>query len=461
MNTYSKLLLIGLFIPSVLAMAPQSPKPLKRPIYTIEPSDKIQFAKETGHFKVDDKEGNSRSVKLFLEHAAQKGEAPESLKKIAKARSMLDVAKTAHWANEQLFMVTSENGNQYILKEIKYTMKPKEEIARLERAYNSLRLEPYIHPEKKNNLSLILARTYLKYNDGKRDHYLVLMSKAKGNSLQSVMEQVKSQSSQAAMDLASQAYYDLGAAMARFYKQYGALNKTVIHKDLHAGNIFYDPKSRLVTLIDNEGFARSLEEPRSISEDLSKLFVLSPRIMERGNPDFFQGNKELLKRWYAVALTSFIFGFIRTYDKSEQLAIFMQLKNELMQRIGLDDNATKFANQTGIFTIIEKEILPQLEQKLIKEKKTPLHIAAGNCDLTQLVAIFINEKTKTINQPDAYGNMPLHEAAYYGCLRAAELLLKAGATVNAPNVNKETPLFKARYNKQKSLEDFLKSQGAK
>lgn len=444
---------IAMMYPTLLfTMEQPSPRREPRKIKQSDISPKIKLDKK-GFFVLDDKEGNSSSVIHFLENAATQNKAPQSLKKIKKAVALN--RETSKYANDQLFLVINEKGKKYILKEIKPSMKPGEEIKRLDRAFFSLRLEPYIFPQDKDKLSLSLPRAYLSYIDSsKQKHTLVLMPKAKGDSLQSVMEKFK-ENPNATIDLACQAYYDLGRALAKFYQTYGPLDKTIVHGDLHAGNIFYDPKTGLTTLIDNERIAYSLEGRKDISKDLGHLAILSPCIVEYGKPEFLK--KIDLKRWYNIILPSFIIGFIRAYPKEKRAEIFKKVKDSIL-KWGVDERATNTAHKYGIDKII-KSVLYMLDEKLIKEGKTELHIAAGNCDLTKVLDIIIQEGTKAINAQDNDGNLPLHEAAYFGCKRSAELLLKAGSKLQTKNKKGETPLFKAQYGKHKGVEEFLKKKG--
>lgn len=93
--------------------------------------------------------------------------------------------------------------------------------------------------------------------------------------------------------------------------------------------------------------------------------------------------------------------------------------------------------------------------------KTYLHSYAGAWYDLNALKKEMKFAPKAIHAKDGDGNMPLHEAAYYGNLEAVKLLIKAGAKVNAKNKKGETPLSKAKYSKHKEIIQFLKSKGAK
>ena len=109
---------------------------------------------------------------------------------------------------------------------------------------------------------------------------------------------------------------------------------------------------------------------------------------------------------------------------------------------------------------IIQESVENLKTQLISENKTELHCASNNPDLITLVEILFTEKTTATNMQDLVGNIPLHEAAYFGCTKSVELLLLKGSNINAKNSKGETPLFKARYNNHATIVDILKRHGA-
>lgn len=437
MNNFVKRIMLSLFSIAVIAN-----------LTAMEQADVIVKVSGDASIKFDGKGhfANSSDAIKFLKKAAKKGKISHGFKKIQEAKALLKEAKTAKWATEQLFLVKCENGNSYIIKEIKQDKNPRDEIKRLERAHNARRMQPYIYPNKTDGLQFVFPTNYIQYTHNNKEHILVIMPKAKGKSLQSIMERFSnSPDDDKLVSLACAAYYDLGMAIAKFYQSQGTINSTLTHGDFHHGNIFYDEDSRLVTLIDNERLCKALKKPADISSDLSHLFVTSPFIMEWSNSGFMKTID--FKRWYKITLSSFIIGFIRVYPKQERLDIFKKLKDLLLKwncAVKKDDSKEIRGIIKEVLIINEKDG-QNLEQQLFSECKTELHIAAGNSDLVTLVEIMLNEKTTAIDKKDLDGNTPLHEAAYFDSLKAAKLLIHAGAKVNAHNNQGETPLFKAKY----------------
>ncbi len=453
MNLYTHLLLATFF--SILPICAVGQSTQKDPSNTkkiaiVQNLDGVRFSNK-GHFL------HHNDVTRFLKRAAQEGKISASFKEIQEART-LTKESAASWANEQLFLVKCANGGSYIVKEIKQDKDPRGEIERLERARKAACLQRYIYPKSKGSLQAIFPTDYVRYVHHNKEHILVIMPKAKGICMQSIMEKFKHDPyDQSVISLACKAYYDLGKAMAKFYQNHGTLNHTIIHNDLHHGNIFYDAKSRLVTLIDNERITNTIEHPSDISSDLSFLFVTSPFVIEWGKPGFIKGLD--FNRWYKITLTSFILGFIRAYPNEQRPMIFNALKALLLTwntNVRKEDSREIRTIITQILVMNEKNN-QNLEYQFLIEGKSELHIAAGNPDLTGLVKILLDEKSKAVNKRDRDGNNPLHEAAYYGCLKAAKLLLKEDCNKNARNNKGETPLYKAQFQNNRSLIALLQA----
>ena len=415
----------------------------------INPHRTIHFDRN-GHFN------DGKQVALFIEQAVHENAAPRCLSEIHEVKKLSKEAQEAKFSSEQLWKITCKEGSSFILKEIHHDKAPLEEIKRLERGRTSQRLQQYVHPHERDNLQLIFPSSYLKYTFKGRDHVLVLMPQARGKSLQSLMEEFNHKSDDSGIiHKVSKAYYRLGAAMAEFYKKFGTLDKTVSHKDFHHGNIFYHHESGLISLIDNERIAPTLENGENISSDLGHLLVTSPFVLEWAHRGFL--DQVDVKKWYQIVVPSFICGFIRTYKKEERVDIF---KNLVQQICAWNSNVDKETSRTirGIIkeVLISNDKNPQnMETQLVREGKSELHIAAGNPDLTALAEILLEEKTSALHETDIFGNTPLHEAAYFGCLETVKLLLAAGADSHALNARQESPLFKARFMKQDTIADLL------
>ncbi len=401
-----------------------------------------------GHFK------DTKSVKNFLKKASQyiiNCPNPE-VSKMGKE------AQIAHFGTAQLYKIRCSNGVSYILKEIKDTKKApaREEIKRLELLRGSKRLAPYIN-KTKDNLRIILPSQYLSYTYKGKRHILVLMRTAHGLSLQDLMQKFKAMPDNKELQKAlSNAFYQVGAAMAHFYTSVGTLRDTIQHRDFHTGNIFYDPQTGLVSLIDNERMATGgLCDTGDIRGDLGTLFVTSPFVLKWApQSTFFKGfmakDGEIAKKWYSLCVPSFVLGFIRTFPKKERVSVFRYLKDRMLKW----DSKVKKDESKSIRGLI-KEQFKILETQLVKEDKTALHIAAGNRFLTALVKkLLFDEKTTAVIKKDKDGNMPIHEAAYFGHKLAIPLLIKAGSPVEPRNNKGETPLFKAKYNLKKNKKRY-------
>ena len=106
-----------------------------------------------------------------------------------------------------------------------------------------------------------------------------------------------------------------------------------------------------------------------------------------------------------------------------------------------------------------------------KEKRTPLYFAAkyGLYDIAKLLIQKGNKDPRQpsiVNQPNEYGNTPLHCAVFYNKKNIVRLLIDNGAYVNAKNKKKIAPLhiatFKSRESKQydSNIIELLIQKGA-
>lgn len=415
-----------------LILSASSVGAMQKLITPITLSKKLEMSKD-GRF------ASSQAAQLFFNQAAVKLALPRAL----SAKIMSKEAQAAKFATAQLVKLKCEDGNSYILKEIKGAKEAKKEIPRLERVRSSKRIQPYT--DAKDGLQINVPLVYVSYRYKDKEHILVIMRKAKGLSLQDLLVQFKKNPHDRKIHkILAKAYYDLGAALARFYKMHGSLNSTIVHGDLHAGNIFYK-EGEGVTFIDNETLAKSLDTPRSISVDLGYLFITSPFVMEWAEGGFLKQFDA--KKWYTLVLPSFILGFIRTYSQEERIGCFTTLKNHIFTwdcKINRDQSRPLRAQI--------KEQLLILEKQLVTEKKTALHIAAAYSAMTPVLKrmIFVEQST-AVAKKDKDGNRALHEAAYFGNMENVYVLLKANPTmVDAKNKKKETPVYKAIYQRNNS-----------
>lgn len=77
-------------------------------------------------------------------------------------------------------------------------------------------------------------------------------------------------------------FYNIGFMISKLHQKYAdnSVNnnllsrKTLVHGDLHAENLFYDDINDIVTLIDNETFALSIDEPCSGVNDIVEFYTI-------------------------------------------------------------------------------------------------------------------------------------------------------------------------------------------
>lgn len=126
-------------------------------------------------------------------------------------------------------------------------------------------------------------------------------------------------------------FYKLGYGLSKLHQKFMLVNsrrfltESLTHNDLHMENVFVDPKQNyLVTLIDNETFAKGLNKPISVAVDLLLLYGFSI--------SHFKGEyrhpKEISESiWHAVMFKPFIEGYIKGWPEPKQLRVWQELKD--------------------------------------------------------------------------------------------------------------------------------------
>ncbi len=422
--------------------------------------------KENGSF------AKPQAVAQYLQKAYVLGILPREFRSgCLWVTPLTEELKSAPWATKQLFLVKSTSGQRemkYILKEIakdpETGASPTEEIKRLVRAATAQRLQPFVYPKSVNGFpQFIFPISYLGYKYKGKNHYLALMPQAQGTSLGSLMKKLKQNpKDKTTQNIVAQAYFYLGKSMANFYKKFGSLGKTIIQGDLHASNIFYNPKDNQIALIDNERMKKGLENPVSISEDLDFLLFKSVFVLKwthnlKGFP---------AKKWYELTIPNFIAGFLSTYSQKDVVPIFKKLTKKITYSHWFKQASEELGHGKYIGPILDtmKEKWSTLEAfandadiNVKRDGKTNLHkrAASGTILVRPLLLAGADVKAR-----DNDNNTPLHEAAWFNKPHVIELLIMAGADMNAKDKKGNTPLAKAKLNKSKEAIAKLKQFGA-
>ena len=96
-----------------------------------------------------------------------------------------------------------------------------------------------------------------------------------------------------------------------------------------------------------------------------------------------------------------------------------------------------------------------------KDGSTPLHCATwkGQQDVADLL-IKAGADVNAHNNNDHWGTTPLHAAAHANQAAIAQLLIDHGADVNAQDMNGRTPLFHTTFHKAKAVAKLLEQHSA-
>ena len=96
-----------------------------------------------------------------------------------------------------------------------------------------------------------------------------------------------------------------------------------------------------------------------------------------------------------------------------------------------------------------------------RKDKVKLLAQATEIGDEDLVAALLKKKKTLVNTPNHVGRYPLHSAAQLGNLKIAQLLLEAGADINAiESTSKWTVLHFAAFSKNKDMYHMLLSQSS-
>lgn len=231
----------------------------------------------------------------------------------------------------QLFLIKASCGGvsqEFILKEM---ASKQEEVVQLAKASVIKELQPYVLPASVPDYpSIALPLAYLSYEYAGKKHYLSLMPKAEGVQLAQLMNQFKQNSPAGIKDLVADAYYHVGRKMAFLQKKFmqqsqqgRMLGRTIAHGDFHKYNIFFDPKTKAVTLIDNERLAQSFTNDRSPMSDFTYLIYYS--LDSRLTPDSFKRGFDM-STWLKLVIYNFVKGYLSTFDQSQRAQVLSEIR---------------------------------------------------------------------------------------------------------------------------------------
>lgn len=229
----------------------------------------------------------------------------------------------------------------YIIKE---TAKKAEEIKNLRKLHQSVLKQDYdlMSPQRpKNRLAIAFDELNFKYFFKGKSHYLSFIAIAPGQSLLDLSKtlgaDIKKGDTTAEhkdSDQLYNAFYAVGVGLGELHKRFmdkgdgkKLLGKTIIHGDLHLNNVFVDPaQENLVTLIDNETFAKSLKEKRSVATDVLIFYAFTVAHFK----DIYLYPKEIsLTKWNNVMLKPFLLGYISNWPLDNREQLLKELKDIL------------------------------------------------------------------------------------------------------------------------------------
>jgi len=338
-----------------------------------------------------------------------------------------------------------------------------------------------------------LEKIYYYLDKNNKSHTIELSHSAKGQQVYSILEDFSN------APLQKKCLHAIGTAIGSFQQAFmdyhghshsSDANKwtTVGHKDLHVGNIFFDPKTSKVSFIDVE----TMRDGCSLWDDIDYLLFI--KNIAHGFIEY-----EHFSWWslWAQYCLEFFKGYIESFPNHQKAAVAQYLSDKTdnfrkynahqFKDLRLDKKIQKTIQ--GYFKIIFiKYSTP--EQIMKKYQTTSLHIAVAKgllSDVQQLLnqkvnrqqkdidgnipldlAIFLGDQNiikllatnnPQINAVDKDGYTPLTYAINIDDAQTVTTLLQAGADVNTPDAIGQTPIMQAvRHGNLKSLQALLQSR---
>ncbi len=234
----------------------------------------------------------------------------------------------------QLFVIENtckKDNPKFIIKEARDSIKEETNLKNIENFIN-IKNTNYYNEQYFPALTLPIA--YLGYNADSVKHNLLLMSFAKGKVFCDFVKEFRDNQTIENAKRIETAYYNFGKALSNFHKRFmtkmsgskSLINNTVNHGDLHCYNIYYNEDNNQFTFIDNETMALTINNKQSPSDDILKPFY---GLLSQSEPterkDMISGIET--KKFFDLALTSFLKGYIETYEKDKKNQLIKELKN--------------------------------------------------------------------------------------------------------------------------------------
>lgn len=253
---------------------------------------------------------------------------------IQEIRQLSEEQQSARWKTSQLFSVTTAHAS-FIIKGMK---EGAQEISNLAKAVS---LHTYQFPKADHQPHFIFPVRYLSYTDQQNNkHYLSVMPKAPGTSLEKLMEAFAQKPGDTAIaQTIAAAYFDVGATMSLFYR---AHKPPITHGDFHHGNIFYDQGARQVVLIDNE--RNHNDGKQGIARDVAFLLMKSLYVAQWTKPAVVK--RLPLQQWYSLTAQNFVKGYVSVLDSQERTRAYNFLKTSLMNYIDHETGINWYNDRT-------------------------------------------------------------------------------------------------------------------
>lgn len=229
-------------------------------------------------------------------------------------------------ATLQLFLTSPkpESGckfitNEYVIKEAK-----QKEVMELEIRNKSSELNPYVWPNYVEGCpQIILPVSTLSYKFDDKDHFIIIMPKAKGIELANylkgyrdlLLESASLEELEALINNMKEAYYKVGNSLGNIQKKFlGRDNTSIQHKDFHIRNIFFDKASDKVYWIDTERIGKSA----FYLDDLSYLVYITFWDAIVPANIWTVVNKS---EWVSMTVEPLIRGYLNAYNPDERLSL--------------------------------------------------------------------------------------------------------------------------------------------
>lgn len=292
-----------------------------------------------------------QGVHELLSRTYQSPDSPqgiqEKLKPLFQDPTLIKIKSSSEGGSKtaQLFLIFLGEELKFILKGMK---NPFEEVNNL-RIIEESPLKKYFpenSPSSQNPYTPLIvmdAHNIMYAAPRGQSRYVSLIHAAQGKPVKKIIESYIQDHTQENIDVAKEALKKLGGAISTIHQENQAnaqqvMGNTFTHGDFHPDNVFYNPKNKKITFIDNETFAHSIKKRQDPTVDIMKFYGTLVASFNSIHNYLSQAKKKgiSIDLFYKDIVQSFVDGYINAYPPMKQQEVFHKLKTVMTKQGALE-----------------------------------------------------------------------------------------------------------------------------